>query len=308
MGDRILVVDDDPDILQYVKMNLEREGFETATASNGIEALQMAAAHPPALVLLDVMMPGMDGLTTLRHLRNDAATSSVPVVMLTARALAKDRVKGLDLGADDYITKPFAVEELIARVGTVIRRAQQMRDVSPLTGLPGNFRIAAELEHRIEARGPVAVVYGDLDNFKAFNDHYGFMRGDTVIKFTATTLTDAAAACGDSNAFVGHVGGDDFIAIVDPEVVDEFCGSVIQTFDDGILDFYDTADALQGYIEVTDRRGERHAFPIVSFSMGVVTNQYRAIASEWEASAIASEMKEFAKRQPGSTYSIDRRQ
>ncbi len=308
MGDRILVVDDDPDILQYVKMNLEREGFETETAANGLEALQIARTHPPSLVLLDVMMPGMDGLTTLRHLRNDPSTSSVPVVMLTARALAKDRVKGLDLGADDYITKPFAVEELIARVSTVIRRSQQMRDVSPLTGLPGNFRIAAELESRIEARGPIAVVYGDLDNFKAFNDHYGFMRGDTVIKFTATTLTDAVHGCGDPNAFVGHVGGDDFIAVIDPELVEAFCNNVIQTFDDGILDFYDTADALQGYIEVTDRRGERHAFPIVSFSMGVVTNQYRAIASEWEASAIASEMKEFAKRQPGSTYSIDRRQ
>ena len=308
MGDRILVVDDDPDILQYVKMNLELEGFEAETASNGIEALQVARRRPPALVLMDVMMPGMDGLTALRHLRNDPVTSSVPVVMLTAKALAKDRVKGLDLGADDYITKPFAVEELVARVGTVIRRAQQMRDVSPLTGLPGNFRIAGELEHRIEARQPIAVVYGDLDNFKAFNDHYGFMRGDSVIKYTATTLMEAAAACGDPDAFVGHVGGDDFIAVVNPELVDEFCTNVIQTFDDGILDFYDTSDALQGYIEVTDRRGERHAFPIVSFSMGVVTNQYRAIASEWEASAIASEMKEFAKRQPGSTYSIDRRQ
>jgi PleD family two-component response regulator len=308
MGDRILVVDDDPDILQYVKMNLELEGFEAETASNGLEALEIATKHPPALVLMDVMMPGMDGLTTLRHLRNDPTTSSVPVVMLTARALAKDRVKGLDLGADDYITKPFAVEELIARVGTVIRRAQQMRDVSPLTGLPGNFRIAAELEQRIESRAPIAVVYGDLDNFKAFNDHYGFMRGDSVIKYTATTLTNVAAACGDPESFVGHVGGDDFISIVDPNLVETFCEDVIQTFDDGILDFYDTSDALQGYIEVTDRRGERHAYPIVSFSMGVVTNQYRAIASEWEASAIASEMKEFAKRQPGSTYSIDRRQ
>jgi len=308
MGDRILVVDDDPDILQYVKMNLELEGFEAETASNGLEALEIAAKHPPALVLMDVMMPGMDGLTTLRHLRNDPITSSVPVVMLTARALAKDRVKGLDLGADDYITKPFAVEELIARVGTVIRRAQQMRDVSPLTGLPGNFRIAAELEERIESRASIGVVYGDLDNFKAFNDHYGFMRGDSVIKYTATTLTNAAAGIGDPDSFVGHVGGDDFISIVHPDLVEAFCEGVIQTFDDGILDFYDTADALQGYIEVTDRRGERHAYPIVSFSMGVVTNQYRAIASEWEASAIASEMKEFAKRQPGSTYSIDRRQ
>ncbi|MEN8234146.1 MAG: response regulator [Actinomycetota bacterium] len=308
MGDRILVVDDDPDILEYVRMNLEREGFEAETASNGTDALRMASERPPSLVLLDVMMPGMDGLTTLRHLRNDPPTASVPVVMLTAKALAQDRVQGLDLGADDYITKPFAVEELIARVRMVIRRAQQMRDVSPLTGLPGNFRIAAELERRVASHDPLGVVYGDLDNFKAFNDHYGFMRGDTVIKFTARVLTEAIAALRDEDAFVGHVGGDDFIALVAPDEAEEFCESVIQAFDDGILDFYDTGDAVQGYIEVTDRRGERHAFPIASFSMGVVTNRQRAIASEWEASAIASEMKEFAKRQPGSTYSVDRRQ
>ncbi|MEA2009354.1 MAG: response regulator, partial [Actinomycetota bacterium] len=249
MGDRILVVDDDPDILQYVKMNLELEGFETETASNGVEALKVASENPPSLVLLDVMMPGMDGLTTLRHLRNDPPTASVPVVMLTARALAQDRVKGLDLGADDYITKPFAVEELVARVRTVIRRAQQMRDVSPLTGLPGNFRIAAELERRISERMPIAVVYGDLDNFKAFNDHYGFMRGDTVIKFTAKVMVEAAASFGGDDAFVGHVGGDDYIALIDPTYVDEYCSAIIQEFDDGILDFYDTVDAVQGYIE-----------------------------------------------------------
>ena len=245
MGDRILVVDDDPDILQYVKMNLELEGFETETASNGADALQAASANPPSLVLLDVMMPGMDGLTTLRHLRNDPPTASVPVVMLTARALAQDRVKGLDLGADDYITKPFAVEELVARVRTVIRRAQQMRDVSPLTGLPGNFRIAGELERRISEQVPIAVVYGDLDNFKAFNDHYGFMRGDTVIKFTAKVMMEAAASTGGEDAFVGHVGGDDYIALIDPELVDEYCSTIIQEFDDGILDFYDTVDAVQ---------------------------------------------------------------
>ena len=289
-------------------MNLQKEGFDADTATSGAEALAKASEQPPALVLLDVMMPGMDGLTTLKHLRNDPPTASVPVVMLTAKSLAQDRVRGLDLGADDYITKPFAVEELVARIRTVIRRSEQMRDVSPLTGLPGNFRIAAELERRVAEREPLAVVHGDLDNFKAFNDHYGFMRGDTVIKYTAQVLTDAARASGDPTAFIGHVGGDDFIALVHPNVAERFCEHVIQTFDDGILDFYDTTDAVQGYIEVADRRGERHAFPIASFSMGVVTNQHRTIASEWEASAIASEMKEFAKRSPGSTYAIDRRQ
>jgi diguanylate cyclase (GGDEF)-like protein len=307
MRERILVVDDDPDILQFVRMNLELEGFTADTAEGGRQALDEAKAKPPDLVLLDVMMPEMDGLTVLRRLRQMPATANVPVIILTAKALAEDRVRGLDLGADDYITKPFDLEELVARVRTVLRRAQQMRDLSPLTGLPGNFRIARELETRVDDGDPFAIVHAELDNFTAFNDHSGFMRGDAVIKFAAQALLGAAQECGDPDAFVGHVGGDDFVAVINPDHVEEFCKATIRAYDDGILDFYDTSDALQGYIEVTDRRGERHAFPVSSISLGVATNLRRKISSEWEASAIASEMKEYAKRQSGSSYQIDRR-
>ena len=307
MTERVLVVDDDPDIVQFVRMNLELEGFEAETAENGRMALDLAKARPPDLILLDVMMPEMDGLTVLRRLRSSPATASVPVIILTAKALAEDRVKGLDLGANDYITKPFDLEELLARVRTVLRRSQQMRDLSPLTGLPGNFRIARELEERVRGGSNFAVVHADLDNFKAFNDHYGFMRGDSVIKYSASVLLEAAEESGDGEAFVGHVGGDDFVAVIDPDNVEVFCKAAIRMFDDGVLDFYDTADALQGFIEVTDRRGERHAYPISSISVGVATNMRRKITSEWEASAVASEMKEYTKRQPGSSYQIDRR-
>lgn len=307
MRERILVVDDDPDILQFVRMNLELEGFDTRTAESGKEGLAMAKEQPPDLVLLDVMMPGMDGLTVLKHLRTNPATANCPVIILTAKVLADDRVRALDLGADDYVAKPFELTELLARVRSVLRRAQQMRDISPLTGLPGNFRISNELEERVASGEGFAFVYADLDNFKAFNDHYGFMRGDTVIKFTAKCMLEAAAKVGGDEAFVGHIGGDDFVAVLTPEEAEPFCQAVMEQYDAGILDFYDTADALQGYIEVKDRRGQRHAFPVSSISMGVVTNVARTIESEWEASAIAVEMKEYAKRQAGSVYEIDRR-
>lgn len=307
MSERILVVDDDPDILQFVRLNLELDGFEVDLAGGGREALDLAAAAPPDLMLLDVMMPEIDGLTVLRRLRSDPGTSSIPVIILTARSLAEDRVKGLDLGADDYITKPFDLEELIARVRTVLRRSQQMRDLSPLTGLPGNFRITAKLEECIDRELDIALIHADLDNFKAFNDHYGFMRGDSVIKFTAKVLIDAAEKLNDPIGFVGHIGGDDFVAIVSTENLKPFCDEVVVRFDDGVLDHYDTADALQGYIEVTDRRGERHAFPICSLSMGVASSERRKFTSEWEASSVASEMKEVAKRISGTNYQVDRR-
>lgn len=306
-SERILVVDDDPDILQFVRLNLELDGFAVDLAGGGEEALAKAGSAPPDLMLLDVMMPEIDGLTVLRRLRSDPATANIPVIILTARSLAEDRVRGLDLGADDYITKPFDLEELIARVRTVLRRSQQMRDLSPLTGLPGNFRISAKLEECLENGEMIALVHADLDNFKAFNDHYGFLRGDSVIKFTAETLLAASDAVHDPIGFVGHVGGDDFVAIVTADNVKLFCDEVVTRFDDRILDHYDTADALQGYIEVTDRRGERHAFPICSLSMGVATSEHRRLASGAEASAVASEMKEVAKRTQGTNYQIDRR-
>jgi diguanylate cyclase (GGDEF)-like protein len=307
MSEKVLVADDDPDILTVVKINLELDGFEVETAVDGEDALQKATSSPPNVIILDIMMPRMDGLTALHRLRSQAATAAIPIILLTARGLPEDRVRGLELGADDYITKPFDITELAARVRAVLRRTQAARDLSPLTGLPGNFKITAEIEKAIHEKADFALVHGDLDNFKAFNDHYGFMRGDEVIRFCGNCLSEAATNLGIEGAFVGHIGGDDFVAMIPPAMAESFCKEVIERFDDGILDLYDTADALRGYIEVIDRRGERYAFPVVSLSLGVASTDVREIGTQWEASAIAVEMKEFAKKQPGSTYRIDRR-
>ncbi len=307
MSEQILVVDDDPDILEFVRMNLELEGYDVTTALRGREALDAAFGNVPDLVLLDIVLPDADGLDLLRRLQISPATAHVGVIMMTAKTRPAERIRGLELGADDYVTKPFDIDELLARVKAVLRRSKAMRDLSPLTGLPGNFRIAEELQRRVQAGRPLAVVHADLDNFKAFNDHYGFMRGDNVIKFTANTLVEAAVETGDEACFIGHIGGDDFVAVMSPDVVEQFCKSVIDRFDDGILDFYDPQDALRGYVEVIDRRGERHAFPIVSISLGAATNLHRTFSTEWEASAVASEVKEHAKSQPGSAYRLDRR-
>jgi len=307
MSERVLVADDDPDILTVVKINLELDGFEVDTAVDGEDAIQKATSTPPNVIVLDIMMPRMDGLTALHRLRSQAATANIPIILLTARGLPEDRVRGLELGADDYITKPFDITELAARVRAVLRRTQAARDLSPLTGLPGNFKITAEVEDCIRDGRAFALVHGDLDNFKAFNDHYGFMRGDEVIRFCASSFIEAVEILGMKDTFVGHIGGDDFVAVIHPEMAEAFAKEVIERFDDGILDLYDTADALRCYIEVIDRRGERYAFPVVSLSLGVASTEVREIGTQWEASAIAVEMKEFAKKQQGSTYRIDRR-
>jgi len=305
--DRILLVDDNPTNLQVLVQALDGLGHELLVASNGEEGVSIARQARPSLVLLDIMMPGIDGYETCTRIKERNGESFTPVILVTAKTDVDSLVKGFDSGADDYITKPFDITELAARVKAVLRRTQAARDLSPLTGLPGNFKITAEIEDCIREERSFALVHGDLDNFKAFNDHYGFMRGDEVIRFCASSFTEAAESLGMAGAFVGHIGGDDFVAIIAPEMSELFAKEVIERFDDGILDLYDTADALRGYIEVIDRRGERYAFPVVSLSLGVASTDVREIGTQWEASAIAVEMKEFAKKQQGSTYRIDRR-
>lgn len=301
----VLVADDDEDIVRFVEVNLRLEGFEVATANDGREALESARDMVPDLVLLDIMMPEMDGFEVCQNLRASTRTKHVPIIMLTAKSLSADKVVGLTSGADDYIIKPFDPIELVARVKSALRRVREMRAVNPLTQLPGNVQVQEEVTKRVSAGAPFALMYADLDNFKAFNDHYGFLRGDEAIKTLAQTVDDAIRSHG--GGFVGHVGGDDFVALVEPQVSEDVARSIISLWDEKIPLLYDAGDLARGYIEVTDRRSQLHRFPVTSVSIGIASNATKPIKSHWEASEIATEMKQFAKRDPGSSYAMDRR-
>lgn len=174
-------------------MILTTEQYEVSVVGDGPSVLASASQFRPDLVLLDVMMPDMNGIEVCQALRAEPATSNVPIIMLTAKATSADAIAGLRAGADDYIMKPFEVEELLARLATTLRRSTDLRSASPLTGLPGNFEIFRQLERLVDA--PVqdfAFLHADLDNFKAFNDHYGFVRGDEAIRATASVLQCSA--------------------------------------------------------------------------------------------------------------------
>lgn len=303
----VLVADDDEDIVRFVEVNLRLEGFEVTTASDGEEALRAAYDLTPDLILLDVMMPEMDGFEVCQRLRSDARTRHISIIMLTAKSLSADKVVGLTAGADDYMIKPFDPIELIARVKSALRRSREMRDANPLTHLPGNVQVQDEVARRVSAGSPFALMYIDLDNFKAFNDHYGFLRGDEVIKLLARCLGEALERHDGEDAFLGHVGGDDFVLIVEPPVAEPLAQDVIRLWDQRIVDLYDPEDVDQGYIEIADRRKQLHQFPITTVSIGIASNTGRVIDSHWAASEIAAEMKAFAKNDDGSSYAIDRR-
>lgn len=306
--ERILVVDDDVDICRYVQVNLVLDGYQVEVSHDGEEGLHRALETAPDLVLLDVMMPGLDGTEVCRRLRSDPRTLGTAIIFLTARTQSTDKIAGLSAGADDYISKPFDPPELAARVRSALRRNKAMRDVSPLTGMPGNVSITSELDRRVaDADVDFAVCWADLDNFKAFNDFYGFLRGDEAIKLTARVLTGALDAHPWAHNMAGHIGGDDFVLICDPEQVEGICMKAVTDFDEQAVGLYDADDLERGYIEVEDRRGELHRFPIMSLSMGVASSRQRPFTSRSEASEIASEMKSYAKSLPGSAYQIDRR-
>jgi diguanylate cyclase (GGDEF)-like protein len=305
MADVILVADDDPDILRFVELNLRLEGYEVYTAADGEEALEVAKERSPELVILDVMMPRMDGYEVCQRLRQDSRTSHMCIIMLTAKSMSADKVLGLTSGADDYISKPFDPMELVARVKTTLRRTREMTAMSPLTGLPGNIQIEAEMKRRVAAGEPCAVLWLDLDNFKAFNDRYGWVRGDTAITYLADVLREVSATR--EETWTGHIGGDDFVMVTAATAAEDLCEAIVKRFDRDVRDLYDPADAERGTVRITDRLGRELEYPLLSVSIGAATNEHRTVADHRELVETATEMKSFAKKRPGSVYSIDRR-
>jgi diguanylate cyclase (GGDEF)-like protein len=306
MPESILVVDDDPDIARFVEVNLRSAGYDVSVAGDGEEALERAGELRPDLVLLDVMMPRLDGFEVAQRLRKNPQTANTSIIMLTAKALSSDKVTGLQSGADDYIIKPFDPIELLARVKGTLRRAKEMRNLSPLTGLPGNIRIQEEIERQVREHRPFAVLYVDLDNFKTYNDKYGFVRGDRLIQGTARMIQDAVMAH-DADGFVGHVGGDDFVAVVTPETAEDVAKRVCERFDHDRTLYHENVDLDRGFVRMEDRKGVVQDIPLVSVSVGIATTSRRAFAHYGEAVAVATEMKQFAKRDGGSSYAVDRR-
>jgi diguanylate cyclase (GGDEF)-like protein len=306
-GEKLLVVDDDPFIARLLEIELAAAGYQVRVANDGQQALQLVEEDPPDLVITDVMMPHVDGFELTRLLRQDPRTAVVSVIILTARGLSADKLEGFAIGADDYIVKPFDTPELLARVRGVLRRSKEMKDESPLTGLPGNVRIQEEIEDRVSSGDDFALLYADLDQFKAFNDHYGFARGDQVIQEVAQMMESVVQELAPDDAFVGHLGGDDFVLVVPPSAAALVADTIVQRFDDRAPEYYDEADRERGWIEVLNRRGEQQRFPTLTISIGIASTQRRRFAHFAEVVAVATEMKNFTKSTPGSSWAIDRR-
>ncbi len=304
---KILLVDDERNILDIVQFNLEVEGFEVTTASDGMEALRVVHDAAPDLILCDIMMPEVDGLEVCRRLKADSRTNQIPIVMLSAKAQSQDKLDSIAAGADDFVTKPFDFNDLVARIKVNLIRAKQKKDVSPLTGFPGSISIEAEIKTRVKRAEAFATLYVDMDNFKPFNEVYGFPQGDKAIKMLADIIDDAVRKAGNMEDFVGHGGGDDFMIISTPDRAKAIAIFLIENFDRRVTALYREEDLQRGYFIRVDRAAKESYIPITTISIGIASNEHRRITTHWEVGEIAKETLNYAKSIPGSTFFMDRR-
>jgi diguanylate cyclase (GGDEF)-like protein len=304
MAAHVLVVEDDAATRGALRALLDDAGYVTDEVPDGELAVAAMRDARFDLVLLDLGLPGMSGADVHRHLRQDPRTRFLPIVFLTAHSDRQAKLAELEAGAEDFITKPYDAEELLARVGAAVRRWSGMRAVNPLSGLPGNPTITEEIEARLARNEDFALLYVDIDRFKEFNDHYGFARGDRVITMLAEILVDVA---GSDERFVGHIGGDDFVMLARTDEAERLALGITRRFDEAIRALYDPADRARGWIEARDRGGRLRHFPFATVSIGIVNIPPGRFDGATAAARAAAEVKEVAKRQPGSAWAVDRR-
>lgn len=312
----ILIVDDSIENIKIL-LNLLESDHHLFFAKGGKKALEVARSESPELILLDIAMPEMDGYEVCRRLKADSRTKDIPVIFISARSDAGDETRGLEIGAIDYITKPFNPAIVKARVKNHLRLQAAIHelkslysralDANPMTGLPGNNSISAGIKTAMKNGSAHCLIYTDLDNFKAFNDKYGFARGDDVILFTSRTLKQAIEKADCPDAFIGHIGGDDFILLVPSERCDPVVNQIARLFDRGILQFYDEVDVGQRCISSVDRRGEAQTYPIMSISLAGVDLARKVYPEYIEVIDACAELKKKAKAVPGSHFCLDRR-
>ncbi|MDD2773887.1 MAG: response regulator [Elusimicrobiales bacterium] len=304
---KVFLADDQAILLELMKDMLEKAGFAVAAAEDGNEALESIRKYMPDIVVLDYEMPGLNGFEVASILKADSLYASVPIILLTAVADKQLKLKGLSLGLDDYLVKPVDADELVARIRMILRRTKQVLDTNPLTRLPGNPSIQARIEREIARGVPFAVLYVDLNQFKAFNDGYGFDAGDKVLKAIANILVNQTRQCDRDNGFIGHIGGDDFIVVCSFKRAEELAKRIIADLDAVVPSFYNEEDRRRGFIVSTDRQGRVQQFPFLSVSIGLVHNTIRKLTSLAQISQIGSELKHAAKQSSKSACIIDRR-
>lgn len=271
------------------------------------EALERLLIDPPTLLITDLDLPGMSGIELLRVVKEENVYGQMPAMLYLESTTQLNDLEWSSLDIDDFIIAPVDLNTLKARIELTLHRSSRTLDASPLTHLPGNTSIINAIKQRIEAKEDFALGYCDLDHFKSYNDKYGFARGDELLMMSARLIVTTVRSFRVKNAFVGHVGGDDFVFILPSEYSVLACEHIVESFDAIVTQFYDDKEREQNGIVSVDRHGILRNFPFISMSIAVVINKDGNLQHYGQVSQIASSLKSQAKAIPGSQYIIDRR-
>ena len=291
---------------ETVRQWFEDRHIPTRAVASSDELMSSSLRSRPRLVVADARLHPVAALKACGRLKQDSFTGIVPIA-LTTRADDAAFAAAFDAGADEVLREGIAPHEVTLRLDAMLRRSDRDTFVHPSTRLPGTIEIEGEILRRIEAKVPFAVCYADLDHFKEFNDRYSYYDGDRVIRILSKILHDVVkGTCGEAG-FVGHIGGDDFIFVIPVDQVQDTCGEIVSVFDTLIPYQYSEQDRRAGYYFGKDRRGQLHKVPLMTVSIGVVTNERRQFTHAGQVSELATEMKSYAKTLHGSVFSVDRR-
>lgn len=306
MVQEIYIIDDDESSI-VVFRELFKEDSEYKFTSVKSNEIDNALKNIPTIFIINEDAVDINVLDLCKKIRSDEDNSITPIIVVSSNPDQFHRTKILNEAVEYYIKKPVNAQYLYYTIKNLCRLLNINRRISPLTGLPGNVQIHAELKKNISNKEDFSVLYLDLDNFKAYNDVYGFLKGDEIIKFTADTIIKCVHSYVTNGAFVGHIGGDDFVAIVPVLECDEICQTIIAHFDTEVIKFFTEEDVQKGYIEVANRRGIIEQFPLTSISIGVVEADKGRFSNILEIGEIGAQVKHMAKSVIGSTYVIDKR-
>ena len=302
----IYIIEDSGDIYNKLK-NIFKEEKDYLLRKIETEQLEDAIKNIPDLIIINEDGIQEDIINICQKVRRHNDNSITPIIVISSDKRKEHRIDILKNSVEYFIKAPMDEQYIYYTVKNIIRLMQTNRTVSPLTGLPGNVQIQVEIKKRILRKNEFAVLYLDLDNFKEYNDIYGFSKGDEVIKYTAKTILKIIHKYELEDTFVGHIGGDDFIALIPRADYDKISQDILANFDEGIKKYFTEDDIEKGYLEVANRRGIIEQFPLTSLSIGVVAVEPGEYKNSLEIGEVGAQVKHLAKTQVGSAYAVNRR-
>lgn len=304
---RILVVDDEENLRNILVFQLRGEGYEARGVGRGDEALPTALSWKPQLVLLDLMMPGMDGFSVCRTLRSNEETQGLPIIVVTARGDAATRLQALVAGAHEFLVKPYSWEDLLNRIQSVMEISERHGGSVSFVGLPGSADVEAEITRLMNANEDFAFLSLDIDHFRRFNERFGYERGDEVILALTRLVRDLLLEQGGDVCFAGHLGADDLVVLRDPESAQPFAEELIKRFDVEVRGFFEARDVERGFYEIVNRSGRRETVPLPSLTVALVNHVTERDMHQRRLADVAAELRAYGKSRPGSIVVTERR-